>query len=213
MPPKARTNANAKAVILVMGLSLTLGMGLGACTPVGVVVGVGAATGVAAYQERGIDGVARDLRIATSIKDRFLQFDHRLMTDIGIEVYEGRVMLTGHVNSEDVRANAVRLTWLADGVVEVINEVLVTDEGSVLNTARDGWVTAQLHSKLTFDTEILAINYAVETVGGTVYLIGIAQSAEELERVKNHARSISYVQRIISHVRIKDAPTPQPPES
>ncbi len=198
------------SAVLTLGLSL----GIGACTPVGVVIGAGAATGVAAYQERGIDGVARDLRIATSVKDKFLQFDHMLLTDIGIEVYEGRVMLTGQVDNEDIRANAVRLSWGADGVVEVINEILVTDDGNILDTARDGFITAQLHSRLTFDNDILAINYAAETVGGTVYLIGIAQSAEELERVKNHARSISYVQRIISHVRIKTfTAQPQPQQT
>ena len=176
---------------------------LNACTPIGAVVGVGAAAGVAAYQERGIDGVARDLKIATKIKDKFLQFDHKLFVDIGIEVYEARVLLTGHVADEDVRAAAVRLAWQGDGVKEVINEIIVADDGSMINSARDAWITGQLHSKLTFDDNILAINYAIETVGGVVYLIGIAQSGDELERVKNHARSISYVRHIISHVRIK----------
>ena len=176
---------------------------LGACTPVGVVVGAGAAAGVAAYQERGIDGVARDLKIATKIKDNYLQSDHKLLIDIGIEVYEGRVMLTGFVDNEDVRATAVRLAWQSDGVQEVINEIIVTTEGSFVDTARDAWITGQLQSKLTFDDDVMAINYAIETVGGVVYLIGIAQNDAELERVINQARSISYVQRIISHVRVK----------
>lgn len=176
---------------------------LGACTPIGAVVGVGAAAGVAAYQERGIDGVARDIKIAARIKDKFLQHDHKLLIDIGIEVYESRVLLTGHVDDEDIRATAVRLTWQADGVVEVINEMIVTTDGGLIDTARDAWITSSLQSKLTFDDDVLAINYAIETVGGVVYLIGIAQNEAELERVKNTARSISYVQRIISHVRIK----------
>ena len=62
--------------------------------------------------------------------------------------------------------------------------------------------------------KILAINYAIETVGGTVYLIGIAQNDAELERVKNHARSIEYVRHIVSHVRVKKPtpPTPVPPQ-
>ena len=35
--------------------------------------------------------------------------------------------------------------------------------------------------------------------------MGIAQSQAELDRIRNHARQIRYVRRIISHVRIKDA--------
>ncbi len=39
-----------------------------------------------------------------------------------------------------------------------------------------------------------------------VYLIGIAQSPAELERATNHARAIPYVRKVVSHVRLKDAP-------
>ncbi len=53
------------------------------------------------------------------------------------------------------------------------------------------------------------MNYSIETVNGVVYLIGVAQSQEELDRVINHARQISYVRRIVSHVRIKGAPPPE----
>jgi len=72
--------------------------------------------------------------------------------------------------------------------------------------ARDKWVTAQLRLKITFDGKVKSINYAIDTVNGTVYLMGIAQSQGELDRVQNHARAIDYVRRVISHVRIKKPP-------
>jgi len=177
---------------------------LQACTPVGVVLGAGAATGLAAYQERGVDGVARDLRTSSRILDMFARSDHHLLGAIGVEVYEGRALLTGQVETEDMRAAAVRLTWAAEGVTDVINEIHVTTETGILDTARDAWISTQLEAKLTFDDRVLAINYAIETSGATVYLIGIAQNDAELERVKNHARDIPYVRHIVSHVRIKD---------
>jgi len=176
---------------------------LGACTPVSAVMGLGAGAGLAAYQERGMDGVARDLGLASRILDQYARHDHTLVANVGIEVYESRALLTGQVESEDQRADAVRLAWKVDGLQDVINEIHVTSDGGMLDTARDAWVSTQLEAKLTFDEKILAINYAIETVGGTVYLIGIAQDAGELERVQNHARSIAYVRHIVSHVRIK----------
>lgn len=186
-----------------------LGLAAAACTPVGMVMGAGAATGIAAYQERGVDGVARDLRASSRIVDMYARHNHALLKDISVEVYEGRALLTGQVETEAERADAVRLAWKADGVRDVINEIHVTSEGGILNTARDAWISTQLETKLTFDERVLAINYAVETVGGVVHLIGIAQDDAELERVKNHARAISYVKRIVSHVRVKtpEAPT------
>lgn len=185
-------------------VALSMAIGVNACTPVGVVLGAGTATGLAAYQERGVDGVARDLGTSSRIFEVYLRNNHALFKDIGVEVYEGRAMLTGLVANEDIRAEAVRLAWQADGVQDVINEIRVNTDGTVFDSARDHWISANLKTQLTFDKQIYAINYAIETVGGTVYLIGIAQDAQELERVKNHARSISYVQHIISHVRIKD---------
>jgi len=182
---------------------------LQACGPVGVVMGAGAATGVAAYQERGVDGVARDLKISSLVFDQFARANHILLKEVGVEVYEGRVLLTGQVETESLRAEAVRLAWTASGTKDVINEIHVTQDSNFLDTARDTWITAQLEAKLTFDEKVLAINYTIETVGGTVYLMGIAQNQDELDRVKNQAKSIAYVRYIISHVRIKD-PQPQP---
>ena len=62
-----------------------------------------------------------------------------------------------------------------------------------------------MKSKLTLDNKVLAINYAIETVNGIVYLIGIAQNQGELDRVIAHSRTISYVRQVISHVRVKGA--------
>lgn len=172
------------------------------CTPAGTATGVGAATGVAAYQERGLEGAARDLGIQATIFDNWLKYDHTLPTKVGAEVYGGRVLLTGMVTDETLRAAAVRLTWSVEGVSEVLNEIEIA-EGGLVNFAKDSWITTQLKSRITFDDTIYAINYAIETVNGVVYLLGIAQDSRELDRVLSHARDIKYVRKVISHVRVK----------
>ena len=73
----------------------------------------------------------------------------------------------------------------------------------VFDTARDMWITTRLTWKITFDKNVHAINYVVETVNGTVYLIGIAQNQPELDRVIAYARGLTYVKKVISHVRLK----------
>jgi len=149
------------------------------------------------------DGGARDLGTSSRILDQYARFNHTLIKEIGVDVYEGRVLLTGWVDSEVTRADAVRLAWKADGVLDVINEIRVNTDGTLLDTARDAWISTQLETQLTFDEKVFAINYTIETVGGTVYLMGIAQNDAELARVQNHARNISYVKHIVSHVRVK----------
>ena len=174
---------------------------LGGC--VGVAVGAGATAGVAAYQERGIEAAAIDLNLEAQIIKLWLQQDDMLTLKLGVEAYEGRILLTGVVEDPQMQADAVRLAWKVIGVKEVINEIQVTSDSGVIDLARDSWITTQLKSKLTLDNKVLAINYAIETVNGIVYLIGIAQNQDELDRVIAHSRTISYVRRVISHVRVK----------
>ncbi|MCG8512449.1 MAG: BON domain-containing protein [Rhodospirillales bacterium] len=191
---------SASAIMLVLGLFAATT--LSGCA--GAIVGAGATAGTAAYSERGIDGSAKDLKIETALRAAYLEADQVLITSVGVEVYEGRVLLTGVAKSEQMRAEAVRIAHGVSGVREVLNEIQLSG-GGVLNFTRDSWITTQLTTKITIDKEIMAINYSIETVNGTIYLIGIAQNQAEIDRVLAHARGIDYVKNVISHVRVKGA--------
>ncbi len=181
--------------------ALILTMGLSGCA--GVLVGAAATAGVAAFDERGIKQVAIDTQTSTNISGKLFNRTDDLFKDVGVEVYEGRALMTGRVATEDMRADAIKLAWSVENVVDVINEINVS-ENPLSDIANDSWITTKLKSKMTFDGDVLAINYAIETVGGVIYLIGIAQDQAELDRVINHARNISYVKQVVNHVRIKD---------
>jgi osmotically-inducible protein OsmY len=168
------------------------------------VVGAGAVAGIAAFEERPVKVIARDSKVSAELKIALLDKSEQHFAKVGIEVFEGRVLLTGVVPTEQMRADAVGTAWKIAGVKAVLNELMIGDQ-KLTDTARDGWITAQLTSKMTFDKQVRAINYAIETVAGTVYLIGIAQDQAELDRVIAHARTVGYVQKVISHVRVKQA--------
>ena len=44
------------------------------------------------------------------------------------------------------------------------------------------------------------------TVGGIIYLLGIAQNQDEINRVMEYARNLRYVRGVVSHVLLKDDP-------
>ena len=166
-------------------------------------VSAGATLGVAAVQERGIKVRAEDLKTEALILKQFIKTGLKLTATIGVEVYEGRVLLTGASKNTGITDQAIKLAWKIDGVKEVINEIQVGRSSNVSNFAQDAWITAQIKSNMTFDTSIYSINYTIETVNNTVYLIGIAQNKSEHARVKQHASQIKFVNNVISHVRIK----------
>lgn len=195
---------NRRVFLFPMALAVTALLGLGACAPVGMVAGAGAGVGVAAAQERGVAGRTADLRIEALIFEKFFNADTALQTKLGVEVYEGRVLLTGATDDVRLADKAVKLAWQVDGVKDVINEIQLRKSGAK-DFIRDTWITGQLRTKITIDKEIFAINYAIETVNGRVYIIGIAQNPGELRRVIGHAGNIRYVRDVISHVRVKEA--------
>ncbi len=194
----------------IISKSLTLliiALHLSACDPVSVAVSAGASTGVAAYQERGIKGFARDTAIEAKIFKNWINSNKSMVKFMSIEVYESRALLTGIANDEEERSLAVALAWKTDGVKDVINEIIVGKKPSFMEIARDAAITTELKSRLTFDKNILAVNYTIETIQGTVFLLGIAQNKTELNRVLDLVKGISYVRRVVSHVRVKKPKT------
>lgn len=201
-PQMVSPNQNRRRSMLAsVFIALALMISLSGCA--GFLVGAAATAGVAAFDERGIKGVAKDTQTSTNIRGKLFNRTDDLFQNVGVEVYEGRALMTGRVATEEMRADAIKLAWSVENVVDVINEINVS-ENPLSDIANDSWITTKLKSKMTFDGDVLAINYAIETVGGVIYLIGIAQSQAELDRVINHARDVSYVKRVVSHVRIKD---------
>lgn len=197
MIARPRVRSNFAAVLF----AVLAAAALSGC--VGAAVGGAATVGVAAYDERGIDGVAQDFKLATEVRGKFIDADASLPTKVSVEVYEGRALLTGVVQDEKKRAEAVNLAWKVPNIKDVINEIQLAPSTGVADYSRDAWITGQIKSKMTFDEKILSINYHVETVNKIVYLIGLARSQDELDRVLNIARSIAYVQGVKSHVRVK----------
>jgi len=177
---------------------------LSGCTPVGVAVGAGAMAGSAALEERGLEQAVRDEADEIGIKKRLADYRFDTFRRVNVDVYEGRVLLTGVVPEPDDRVEAVRVAWATGGIVDVVNEVLIGEGIGVIDTTADIRITSELRAKITFDADVKAVNYNLQAVGGTLYLFGVAQSRAEIARVEAHARTIPNVRRIVSHMLLKD---------
>lgn len=181
---------------------------LSAC--VGAAVGAGATAGVAAAEERGIKNAANDKGIQIAINERMLQKSMTLFRKVSVTVYEGRVLLTGVVPTQADSDEAARIAWANERVNEVLNELQVAPSGDLIDAANDAWISSQLRFKLTGDKEVVDLNYSIETVNGVVYLLGLAQTEQEIIRVTDHARTIKGVRRVVSHVLVKTDPRRRP---
>lgn len=206
LPSRFRTLRFPLALLALLALA----PGLSGCIG-GLALGAGAATGVAAAEERGAKNAANDKGIQLAINDALFRSDLTLFHKLGTMVYEGRVLLTGVLQNEEQKDQALKLVWSAsDRIREVIDEVTIAPAGTILDFSNDAWISGQLRFKLASDREIMDINYSIETVNATVYLLGLAQSEAELVRVTDHARTIKGVRRVVSHVWLKTDPRRRP---
>jgi osmotically-inducible protein OsmY len=140
------------------------------------------------------------------ISERFFAHDFEMFRKVDLIVREGRVLMTGSVQKPEHRVDAVRLSWQTVGVKEVINEIQVVDSTSLSDQASDVWIATRLRSAILFDKYVSAVNYTIDVVNGTVYLMGIAQDEREIERVVNHARNLPRVRKVVSHMVTKKDP-------
>ena len=175
-----------------------------ACAPIGLLAGAGATVGTEASKEGGMRQSLDDRAISLRIHDDWFRYNTDMFSKLNLEVTEGRVLITGVVQNPQYRVDAVRMAWQVPGVKQVINEIKVQNGEGITGYGRDKWIAAQLRSKLVFDKEIESINYNTDTVGGVIYLMGVAQSQAELNKVMAQARSINYVRDVVSYVRVRN---------
>ena len=175
---------------------------LSSCSPIGAAAGAGAALGVGAAREGGLGTAASDLKIKAFISDKWFKYDLQTFAKLNLTVNQGRVLVTGIVQNPDDRVEAIRLAWQVDGVKQVINEIRVAQSEGLPGYVRDQWITTRLRTVITFDRDIQSINYSIDTVAGTIYLMGVAQNQAELNKVIETARTIPNVQQVVSYVKM-----------
>ena len=188
-------------VILLLGLLILNNYG---CSPVGVLASGGASTMVVAEGDRSLGTVVDDTTIKVNISSKFLSSPDYLFVNIDTSVLEGRVLLTGLVDNQEIRIDAVRRVWEVAGVKEVINEIEIGNRESLKEYASDVWITAQAKALSLKVLGLRAISYNFETIKGKVYIVGITSRPEQLNKIINIVRNIKGVKEIVNYVIIKD---------
>ena len=185
-------------------LVLALPVALCGC-PVAIVGGLAAAggAGYSANQERGVVGTFDDMTIKTNIQNAWLQTNPLMQRDFTITAYEGRILLTGMSPNPELKAQAAQVASQIPGVRAIYNEIEVAPTEGAWASVKDTWISSQIRSNLTFASQVRSVNYTVDTVNGSVYLIGSARTQAELDRVTEAARNVPNVKRVVSYVEIR----------
>ena len=155
-------------------------------------------------EERSIGEFVDDVIIKSVIKNSYFDQNEKLFFNIDVEVSQGRVLLTGTVENINLKIEATRIAWGADGVQTVINEIQISNSDNILNYADDLVISTKVRGKLILDENINSLNYSVETVNKLVYIIGIARTENERDLVVEVTKDVYGVEEVIDYILIKN---------
>ena len=174
------------------------------CSPVGVLASGGSATMVVAEGDRSLGTVVDDATIKLNLSAKFLKSENSLFLDVNSNVTEGRVLLTGLVDIQEIRIEAVRKVWEISGVKEVINEIEVGDKTTLKEYMNDLWINTQVKSLAAKTIGLRSFSYNFETIKGKVYIAGITSRPEQLQAIVESTKTIKGVKEIVNYVIIKE---------
>ena len=174
------------------------------CSPVGVLASGGSATMVVAEGDRSLGTVVDDATIKLNLSAKFLTSENSLFLDVNSNVTEGRVLLTGLVDTQEIRIEAVRKVWEINGVREVINEIEVGNKTTLKEYMNDLWINTQVKSLAARTIGLRSISYNFETIKGKVYIAGITSRPEQLQAIVESTKTIKGVNEIVNYVVIKE---------
>ncbi len=173
------------------------------CVPAAVTAGIAGVT--ASESEKGLGTTINDTIIHASITESMFKENVNKYTGININVDDGIVLLTGKVDTPETRIDATRMAWKPRGVVEVINEIQVTQKSSIKDKAKDLAASTSIMASLVADKNIRSVNYNIDVVNGIAYLSGVARSEKEMNLVLAYTKETSYVNQLINYIQLSES--------
>ena len=181
-------------------LILTLvGLILSGCVGVGSkgVFGTGVSV---ALDPRTLGTQIDDSIMQKSLTARILAKDKKYFLSVKSKVIDGRIFLTGKVDSPDEKLQITKIAWETKGTRSVRNDIKIKEEFNFKQSAKDILITTQLRTALIVNKNVKATNYQIDTYKKKIYVYGIAQTSEEKDLVISEAKEILDVENVIASI-------------
>ena len=160
-------------------------------------------TGVSvALDPRTLGTQIDDSIMQKSLTARILAKDKKHFLSVKSKVLDGRIFLTGKVDSPDEKLLITKIAWETKGARSVRNDLKIKEEFSFKQSAKDILITTQLRTALIVNKNIKATNYQIDTYKKKIYVYGIAQTSEEKDLVISEAREILDVKNVIASIML-----------
>ena len=168
-------------------------------------VGVGSkglfGTGVSvALDPRTVGTQIDDSIMQKTIIAKILSRDKKYLLTVKTKVLDGKIFITGKVDSPEEKLIITKLAWETKGARSVRNDIKIKEEFNFKQSAKDILITSQLRTALIVNKNIKATNYQIDTYKKKIYVYGIALTIEEKDLVISEAKEILDVEDVIASI-------------
>ena len=182
---------------------IIIGFLLNGCAPAAITAGI---AGVAASEsEKGLGTTINDTIIHAAITESMFKKDVNKFLGVKIRVDDGVVLLTGKVDNPQIRVEATRISWEPRGVIEVVNELQVSEKSSIKDIAKDLAASTTIKGKLVADKNIKSVNFNIDVVNGIAYLSGVARTQKEMNLVLAYTKETLYINQLVNYIQLSES--------
>ena len=184
---------NKLLIFVFIGFILTECVGVGSKGLFGTGVSV-------ALDPRTVGTQIDDSIMQKTISAKILARDKKHLIAVKTKVLDGRIFITGKVDSPEEKLLITKLAWETKGARSVRNDIKIKEEFNFKQSAKDLLITSQLRTALIINKNIKATNYQIDTYKKKIYVYGIALTSEEKNLVISEAKEIPDVEDVIASI-------------
>lgn len=162
----------------------------------------------AAVEDRSSGDIAKDLKIRAKITADVVDKMGSEVISINADVYEQDVMLTGAVETSEIKEKAGKLAAGVTDVKKVYNEILVIvpvdkKKGAVEGFVDDAVIEGKINALLLDGAGVNVTNFRWHSVQGHVFLFGRALTVSERDKAAQIVKGIENVVSVTSRVKVR----------
>ena len=135
-----------------------------------------------------------------SLDAKLLATNKNYFLNVKTKIIDGRIFITGKVDSVEEKLNITKMAWETKGARSVKNDLKIKDKFNFRQSAKDILITSQLKSALIFNKKTKAVNYNIDTYKKKIYIYGISNSSDERDEVIKEAKEILDVEDVIASI-------------
>jgi len=184
---------NKLIIFILIGFILTGCVGVGSKGLFGTGVSV-------ALDPRTLGTQIDDSIMQKTISTKILSRDKKYLLSVKTKVLDGRIFVTGKVDTPEEKLIITKLAWETKGARSVRNDIKIKEEFNFKQSAKDLLITSQLRTALIVNKNIKATNYQIDTYKKKIYVYGIALTLEEKDLVISEAKEILDVEDVIASI-------------